>query len=54
MVYSYFPTRRSAEKWVLENLDSLFDDKVTISYLHPNEQTDYRKWYAYYPLRAIK
>ena len=54
MGYSYFPTRRSAEKWVRENLDSLYGDKVTIDYLRPSEQTDYSKWYAYYPLRAIK
>ena len=53
MAYSYFPTRRSAEKWVLENLDSdVF--KVVIRPLDKYAVTDYRKWFVYYPLRAIK
>ena len=58
MGYSYFPTRRSAEKWARENLntvvvDGVVIDTVVIEQLARPQQTDYRKWYVYYPLRAI-
>ena len=54
MVYSYFPTRRSAEKWVRENLNAVGIGPVIIEELARYHQTDYKKLYAYYPLRAIK
>ena len=58
MGYSYFPTRRSAEKWARENLstvlvDGVVIDTVVIEQLARPQQTDYRKWYVYYPLRAV-
>jgi hypothetical protein len=59
MEYSYFPTNRSAEKWVRENLD-YFDGEVVLRIVvgelsvHHYRYNDKCKWYVYYPLRAIK
>ena len=52
MGYSYFPTRRSAEKWARENLstvvvDGVVIDTVVIEQLARPQQTDDRKWYVY-------
>ena len=54
MGYSYFITRRSAEKWARENLDATGRGPIIIEELARYHQTDYKKWYVYYPLMAIK
>ena len=54
MGYSYFITRRSAEKWVRENLDATGKGPIIIEQLSKSHRTDYRQWYVYYPLMAIK
>lgn len=54
MGYSYFVTRRSAEKWARENLDAGGRGPVIIEQLSRQHRTDYRQWYVYYPLLALK
>jgi len=54
MGYSYFITRCSAEKWARENLDATGRGPIIIEELARYHQTDYKKWYVYYPLMAIK
>ena len=54
MGYSYFPTERAANKWATANLNYVGFGPVVIRELSKYEQTDKRKWYAYYYLRAIK
>ena len=54
MGYSYFITRHSAEKWARENLNPVGVGPVVIEELARDHQTDYRRFYVYYPLRAIK
>jgi hypothetical protein len=53
MGYSYFLSKRSAEKWVRENLWPGIGLTI-IDELSRGQQTDYRKWYVYYALSAIK
>ena len=53
MGYSYFVTRCSAEKWARENLDNNHGI-IVIEQLSRQHRTDYRQWYVYYPLMAIK
>jgi|1_EtaG_2_1085319.scaffolds.fasta_scaffold90736_2 hypothetical protein len=52
MAYSYFPTQRSAEKWVRENLDPSIG-RITIERAY-HEIDDRKQWLVNYYLRAIK
>ena len=54
MGYSYFLTRRAAARWARDNLNYVGFGPIVIRELSKHEQTDKRKWYAYYYLRAIK
>ena len=51
MVYSYFPTRVSAEQWADDNLSLKVDQHYVIG-LARDRQGDI--YYVYYPLRARK
>ena len=53
MGYSYFLSKRSAEKWVRENLWPGIGLTI-IDELSRGQQTDYRKWYVYYSISAIR
>jgi len=54
MGYSYFPTERAAQKWAIENLDFIGNQIALLQELPRHEQTDYSKWFIYYPLRHVK
>jgi hypothetical protein len=53
MGYSYFLSKRTAEKWARENLWPGIG-LIIIDELSRGQQTDYRKWYVYYSLNAIR